>query len=99
MGDRNAGLQRIGKGDALEIAAARFHHEADDGALGDGEQAALDEPAVHGAIEIRVVMHVVHVAVGVVVHPAGGDGTKQAKGGAVGARGTIGHGVRHQAAS
>ena len=65
---------RIGK--RREVVAARLHHQPDHCAPVDVERAALDEPRVHHGVEEGVVDDVVHVAVGVVVEPAGGDGLR-----------------------
>jgi hypothetical protein len=56
-----------------KVAARRLDDETDDVALADVEPALVDEMLVHHRVEVRVVRHVVDVAVGVVVHPARGD--------------------------
>src|SRR5262249_57064660 len=65
--------------DALRIAellvegAEALDRQADDRTRRDVERAALDQVCVHDCVEIRVVNHVVDMAVDVVVAPAGRD--------------------------
>src|SRR5690606_25841541 len=79
-----AGGNNIGEGDFGEIAAAGLDHQSDLAAAMDIERPLLDEPAIHGRVEERIMHHIVHVAVDVIVHPARGDG---AEGAIVAARG------------
>ena len=73
FGDAQAGLHDFGEGDGAIVPAAGFHHQADGVAMVDVEQALLDQPGVHHGIEPAIIDHVVDVAIGIIVHPAGGD--------------------------
>src|SRR5262249_36331343 len=52
-------------------AAAGLHHQPHNAARFQIEEASLDQIAVHHRIEIGIVDHIVHMAVDVIVHPAG----------------------------
>ncbi len=79
---RHAHFQLLWKGHAVEIDAAGFRHQADDGRGGGIEQSGLDEVAVHGSVEIAVIDHVVDVAENVVVMPSRIDGDEMTEGAA-----------------
>ncbi len=89
--DAQARRDEIGKGHLAEIAAAGLDHEPDLPAIMDVEHAVLHEPTVHGGVEQRIVHDIVHVAVDVVVHPAGRDRPEGLVGGAGGRRGALCH--------
>src|SRR3954453_23711947 len=69
VGHAHTDLHRLRKGERAVVAAPRLHHQADHGARGGAGDAAGGQEAVDGGVEERVVDHVVHVAVRVVVHP------------------------------
>ena len=82
LGHPDPGLDRLGKGQRGEIVALRLDHQTDGLALVDVEHALLDQVGVDGGVEPAVIDDVVDMAVGVVVHPARGDGAKDSVGAA-----------------
>ncbi|MNT62106.1 hypothetical protein D3C72_1997990 [compost metagenome] len=68
-----AHFDAVGEGDGGEVVAGGADHEAHHAAVMDIQSAALDQVGVHRAVEVAVIDHVVHMAVEVVVVPAGGD--------------------------
>ena len=73
MGHTNAGLDGLRKSQRGEIVALGFNHQTDRGTVVNVQHALLNQMGVHGGVEPTVVHHVVHVAIGIIVHPAGGD--------------------------
>ena len=70
----DAGLDGLRKCQRGEVVALRLHHQADGAALVDVQRALVDQVAVHRRVEPAVIDDVVHMAVHIVVGPAGGDG-------------------------
>jgi hypothetical protein len=75
--DREPGVESIGEARGAEELAARFRHDANGRQFTDVDTACLDQEPVHGGIEVRIVGHVVDVAIVVVIHPARGDGAEE----------------------
>src|SRR5262245_37346621 len=76
MRDAEPGLDRLRIRERPVVAALRLHRDTDDRSMLDIKSARVDQVAVDHRVEIRVVGHVVNVAVDVVVHPACRDGEK-----------------------
>ena len=72
--DPQADLDRFGKGHAFEESAGIGDHQAHRVAGRRIERAAFHQMATHRRVEEGVIDHVVHVAIDIVVPPAGGDG-------------------------
>ena len=70
---RQAHLDALRKRYRRLVVAGRTDHQRNHRAMVDIQSALLDQQAVHGAVEKAVIDHVVHVPVGVIVMPAGGD--------------------------
>ena len=66
-------MHDVGEGQRAMEAAAGLDRHADDGPALRVEAASLDQVVVNHGVEVAVVDDVVHVAVDVVVHPAGRD--------------------------
>ena len=75
--DREANLDRVGKGEAGEIDAMGFDDEADDFARRRIEQAGLDQNGVHRRVEKIIIGRIVDMAVRVIVRPARRDGHEE----------------------
>src|SRR5690606_18490281 len=88
-----AGRDHVGKPHLGMVAAAGLGHHADERPAMRVEQPVLDEPCIHGRVEQRVVHHVVHVAVKVVVGPTRRDGPEGAEGGTKGRLRSLCHGA------
>src|SRR5689334_12784874 len=71
--DSESRVDHAGKLEGAVEAALALHRDADHRTLVDVEPARLDQVLVDDRVEVRVVDHVVHVAVDVVVHPSRGD--------------------------
>ena len=80
-------MNGVGETDRAQEAAAGFRHDADRGQVPDVGAGGLDQESVHRCIEERVIGDVIDVAVMVVVHPPGGDWTKDREIGAARQRG------------
>ena len=65
-----AHVHRLRERQGREIIAMGFHHQADGGAIYYVQGALLYQIGVHRSVKPAVINHVVHVPVGVVVHPA-----------------------------
>lgn len=74
--DVDTGVDRLWKAHRFEKPASRLGDDADGGKVADVGATRLDEESIHRGVEERVVRDVVDVAVVVVVHPAGGNGTQ-----------------------
>ena len=74
--DLKARGERVGESGLLQKPAARLGHNPDGGQIPDRGAALGNQESVHRRVEIRVVGHVVDMAVAVLVHPAGLDGTQ-----------------------
>ena len=72
-------MHHVRKTQLLQVAAARLGDDADRGQQAHVAAAGLDQEAVHGGVEIRVIDDVVDVAVLVVVHPACRDRAQRTK--------------------
>ena len=57
-----------------KIIAMGLNHQADSGAVRHIKRAPLYEIGIHRSVEPAVIHHVVHVTIGIVVHPSRGNG-------------------------
>ena len=92
MLDHQPGLEFFRKGDRGVVLAARFDHEPDHRRVVNIQTAHLDQIAVGDGVEIGVIGHVVHVAIDIVIHPAGRHVAEPEV--VVADRAISGHGVR-----
>ena len=74
---REPGVYGVGEARGAEELAARFRHDANGRQFADVDTACLDQEPVHGGIEVRIVGHVVDVAIVVVIDPARGYGAEE----------------------
>ncbi len=72
-GHAQACVHDIRKRNRGKVAAAGFHHQPHHLTGLEIEQAPLNQPLVHHGVEVAVVDDVIHVAIDIVVHPAGGN--------------------------
>jgi hypothetical protein len=89
MLDRDADLDRIGKGQAGEKPAPALGDDADHRTGRGIEQSRLDQNPVHRRVEEGVIGDVVEMAIGIVIAPAGGDRNEADEGGAQRRLGTL----------
>ncbi|MCY1544049.1 hypothetical protein D9M68_799010 [compost metagenome] len=80
MRHTQTGPHGLWEGQRRKVVALGFDHQPDHRAIVDVERALLDQVSVDHGVEPAVVHHVVHVAIDIVVGPAGGDGTQDAVG-------------------
>ena len=73
VGHANAGLYGLRKSQRGKIVALGFNDQTDRGTVVNVQHALLNQMGVHSGVKPTVIHHVVHVTIGIVVHPAGGD--------------------------